>query len=148
MRRRLSSALILALAAAPHGAGAKDKIPEDAFAATAPAPAAPPPPNGAIFQGGHLALSSGGRDRRVGDIVTNRPVQRSVTSKSSAAGTQRWGSLGLSPPSTGPLSLFSPSDIGMGGSNEFKGKGEASQSNQLAGEISVTIAEVYPNGTM
>src|SRR3546814_19486455 len=26
--------------------------------------------------------------------------------------------------------------------------GEASQSNRLAGEISVTIAEVYPNGTM
>src|SRR3546814_20100005 len=36
----------------------------------------------------------------------------------------------------------------MGGGSDFKGKGEASQSNQLAGEISVTIAEVYPNGTM
>ncbi|ALC14044.1 flagellar basal body L-ring protein FlgH [Sphingopyxis sp. 113P3] len=148
MRRRLSSALILALAAAPHGAGAKDKIPEDAFAATAPAPAAPPPPNGAIFQGGYVALTSGGRAGRVGDIVTIQLVERTVASKSNAAGTQRGGSLGLTPPSTGPLSLFSPSDIGMGGSNQFKGKGEASQSNQLAGEISVTIAEVYPNGTM
>src|SRR3546814_14262604 len=36
----------------------------------------------------------------------------------------------------------------MGGGSDFKGKGEASQSNRLAGEISVTIAEVYPNGTM
>src|SRR3546814_3810884 len=36
----------------------------------------------------------------------------------------------------------------MGGGSDVKGKGEASQSNQLAGEISVTIAEVYPNGTM
>ncbi|PAL22099.1 flagellar basal body L-ring protein FlgH [Sphingopyxis sp. GW247-27LB] len=148
MRRRLSSALILALAAAPVGAAAKDKVPDDAFAATAPAPQAPPPANGAIFQGGYVALTSGGRAGRVGDIVTIQLVERTIASKSNAAGTQRGGSLGLTPPSTGPLSLFSPSDIGMGGSNEFKGKGEASQSNQLAGEISVTIAEVYPNGTM
>jgi len=148
MRRKLSSALILALATAPHGAAAKEKVPEDAFAATAPAPEAPPPPNGAIFQGGYVALTSGGRAGRVGDIVTIQLVERTVASKSNAAGTQRGGSLGLTPPTTGPLSLFSPSDIGMGGNNQFKGKGEASQSNQLAGEISVTIAEVYPNGTM
>ncbi|MGV1684829.1 flagellar basal body L-ring protein FlgH [Sphingopyxis sp. NJF-3] len=148
MRRRLSSALILALAAAPVGAAAKDEVPDDAFAATAPAPQAPPPANGAIFQGGYVALTSGGRAGRVGDIVTIQLVERTIASKSNAASTQRGGSLGLTPPSTGPLSLFSPSDIGMGGSNEFKGKGEASQSNQLAGEISVTIAEVYPNGTM
>lgn len=148
MRRRLSSALILILAAAPIGAAAKEKVVEDAFAATAPAPPAPPPANGAIFQGGYVALTSGGRAGRVGDIVTIQLVERTIASKSNAAGTQRGGSLGLTPPSTGPLSLFSPSDIGMGGSNEFKGKGEASQSNQLAGEISVTIAEVYPNGTM
>ena len=148
MRRRLSSALILALAAAPVGAAAKDEVPDDAFAATAPAPQAPPPANGAIFQGGYVALTSGGRAGRVGDIVTIQLVERTIASKSNAAGTQRGGSLGLTPPGTGPLSLFSPSDIGMGGSNEFKGKGEASQSNQLAGEISVTIAEVYPNGTM
>jgi flagellar L-ring protein precursor FlgH len=148
MRRRLSSALILILAAAPIGAAAKEKVVEDAFAATAPAPPAPPPANGAIFQGGYVALTSGGRAGRVGDIVTIQLVERTIASKSNAAGTQRGGSFGLSPPSTGPLSLFSPSDIGMGGDNEFKGKGEASQSNQLAGEISVTIAEVYPNGTM
>jgi flagellar L-ring protein precursor FlgH len=148
MRRRLSSALILILAAAPIGAAAKEKVVEDAFAATAPAPPAPPPANGAIFQGGYVALTSGGRAGRVGDIVTIQLVERTIASKSNAAGTQRGGSFGLSPPSTGPLSLFSPSDIGMGGDSEFKGKGEASQSNQLAGEISVTIAEVYPNGTM
>jgi flagellar L-ring protein precursor FlgH len=148
MRRRHSSALILILAAAPIGAAAKEKVVEDAIAATAPAPPAPPPANGAIFQGGYVALTSGGRAGRVGDIVTIQLVERTIASKSNAAGTQRGGSFGLTPPSTGPLSLFSPSDIGMGGDSEFKGKGEASQSNQLAGEISVTIAEVYPNGTM
>jgi flagellar L-ring protein precursor FlgH len=145
MRRRLSSALILLVAALPVAAAAKDRVPEDAFAPTAPVP---PPANGAIFQGGYVALTSGGRAGRVGDIVTIQLVERTIASKSNAAGTQRGGSIGLSPPSTGPLSLFNPSDIGMGGDQAFKGKGEASQSNQLAGEISVTIAEVYPNGTM
>src|SRR3546814_14992471 len=51
-------------------------------------------------------------------------------------------------PISGPLSLFNPSDIGMGGGQQFKGKGEASQSNALSGEVSVTVAAVYPNGTM
>src|SRR3546814_4199568 len=81
-------------------------------------------------------------------IITIQLVERTIASKSSASGTNRDSSFGLSPPTTGPLSLFLPSDIGMGGGSDFKGKGEASQSNRLAGEISVTIAEVYPNGTM
>ena len=36
----------------------------------------------------------------------------------------------------------------MSGEQQFQGKGSAAQSNQLNGEISVTVAEVYPNGTM
>jgi flagellar L-ring protein precursor FlgH len=149
MRRRLSRLLLAAaVALAPGAAAAKDKIPDEAFAPTAPAPQAAVPANGSIFQGGYVPLTSGGRAGRVGDIVTIQLVERTIASKSNAAGTERGGSIGLSPPTTGPLSLFNPSDIGMGGSNEFSGKGQASQSNQLAGEISVTIAEVYPNGTM
>ena len=84
----------------------------------------------------------------VGDIITIQLVERTAATKSNAAGTQRDGSVGLTPPSTGPLSLFDPSDIGMGGGQQFAGKGSASQSNALSGEVSVTIAEVYPNGTM
>jgi flagellar L-ring protein precursor FlgH len=148
MRLSLSIALLLALVLAPWPAAARDKESDDAFAATIPGPPPPPPANGAIFQGGYVPLTSGGRAGRVGDIVTIQLVERTIASKSSASGTQRDSSFGLTPPTTGPLSFFSPSDIGMGGGSDFKGKGEASQSNQLAGEISVTIAEVYPNGTM
>ena len=36
----------------------------------------------------------------------------------------------------------------MGGGQQFKGKGDASQSNALSGEVSVTVAQVFPNGTM
>src|SRR3546814_8740148 len=60
----------------------------------------------------------------------------------------RDGSIALTPPSTGPLSkIFSASDIGSSGSNAFTGKGAAPQSNALNGEITVTIAATYPNGT-
>jgi flagellar L-ring protein precursor FlgH len=36
----------------------------------------------------------------------------------------------------------------MGGEQSFKGKGNASQANALSGEVSVTVAAVYPNGNM
>ena len=126
---------MLSVALAPLGASAKD----------APAPL---PANGSIFQGGYVPLTSGGRAGAVGDIVTIQLVERTAATKSNAAGTQRDGNIGLTPPATGPLSLFNPSDIAMGGGQQFKGKGDASQSNALSGEVSVTIAAVYPNGTM
>ncbi|WP_447765450.1 flagellar basal body L-ring protein FlgH [Sphingopyxis panaciterrae] len=148
MRRRLSKGLLLLLALAPMAAQAKDKVAPDAFAATMPVPPPVPPANGSIFQGGYVALTSGGRAGRIGDIVTIQLVERTAATKSNAAGTQRDGNIGLTPPSTGPLSLFNPSDVAMGGGQQFKGKGDASQSNALSGEVSVTIAAVYPNGTM
>jgi flagellar L-ring protein precursor FlgH len=139
---------MLAVALAPTSALAKDKLPPDAFSVAVPPPPAPPASNGAIFQGSYVALTSGGRAGAVGDIVTIQLVERTAATKSNAAGTQRDGNIGLTPPSTGPLSLFSPSDVAMGGGQQFKGKGDASQSNALSGEVSVTIAAVYPNGTM
>lgn len=116
------------------------------------APVAPPAPvaNGAIFQAdqGYSPLTFGQRAGAVGDVLTIVLVERTQARKSNVATTDRSGSIGLTPPSTGPLSLFKPSDVSMGGGSEFAGRGEAAQSNSLSGEISVTVAEVYPNGTM
>ena len=36
----------------------------------------------------------------------------------------------------------------MSGSRNFNGSGAADQSNSLSGEITVTVAQVFPNGTM
>lgn len=149
MPRRLSDLALIGIAffaAAP--AFAKDKVAPDAFAVSMPAPPPAPPSNGSIFQGGYVPLTSGGRAGQVGDIITIQLVERTAATKSNAASTARDGDIGLTPPATGPLSLFNPSDIAMGGSQAFKGKGDASQSNALSGEVSVTVAAVYPNGTM
>ena len=115
---------------------------------------APPPPpraaNGAIFQAehGYAPLTSGQRAGAVGDVLTIVLVERMQGSSSSNSNTDRDGSIGLTPPATGPLSFFRPSDVSMGGNQEFQGTGATGQSNALFGEISVTVAEVYPNGTM
>jgi flagellar L-ring protein precursor FlgH len=119
----------------------------------APSFAPPPPPpaaNGSIFQTsqGYAPLTSGTRAASVGDLLTVVLVERTQAAKSAVANTGRKGDIGLAPPVTGPLSLFTPQDFNMGGSSSFDGKGQAAQSNTLSGEVSVTVAEVYPNGTM
>ena len=126
------------------------KAPEPVYE---PSPPEAPPPtvaNGAIFQAdrGYSPLTFGQRAGSVGDVLTIVLVERTQARKSNVATTDRSGSIGLTPPSTGPLSLFKPSDVSMGAGSEFAGRGEAAQSNALFGEISVTVAEVYPNGTM
>ena len=128
---------------------AKPKTAPDSFAPAAPGAPAATVANGAIFQGdGYTPLTSGNRAGAVGDIVTIQLVERISASKSNSASTGRNGSIGLTPPATGPLGLFSPTDINMGGDQSFKGKGEAAQTSALNGEVSVTITAVFPNGTM
>jgi flagellar L-ring protein precursor FlgH len=144
-------ALTLAtLAATPAMAGKKRDAERQFFAPTVVAHPAAPVANGSIFQAsmGYTPLTSGARAQSVGDIITIVLIERTQATKSNTADTSRSGSIGLTPPSTGILSkLFSPSDIAASGEG-FTGKGGATQSNALTGEITVTIAAVYPNGTM
>ncbi|ARS27742.1 flagellar basal body L-ring protein FlgH [Sphingomonas sp. KC8] len=139
----------VALAMPAHAGLFGSKKPKPDFApAYAPAPP-PAPANGAIFQvsHGYAPLTSGARASMVGDVLTILLVERTQATKSTASNTDRSGSIGLTPPATGPLALFDPSDVTASGGAKFDGKGAASQSNALSGEISVTIAAVYPNGT-
>lgn len=120
------------------------------YAPIAPALPVPLPANGAIYQAsnGYAALYEGPRARRVGDPLTILLVERMVAQKDVTSKSGRNGNLGLTPPSLGPLSLFNPAEAAASGTQAFDGKGTAAQSNSLSGEISVTVAEVYPNGTM
>jgi flagellar L-ring protein precursor FlgH len=108
------------------------------------------PANGAIYQAsaGYAPLTSGARASAVGDILTIILAERTQATKSATQSTDRNGAFGLTPPSTGPFALFGASDLNMGGAQSFKGIGQAAQSNAITGEISVTIAATYPNGTM
>ena len=125
---------------------------EDFTAIRAPVAPAPLPvvANGSIFQAddGYAALYEGWRARKVGDPVTIVLVERTAASKSASSKLDSSGSFGLTPPTTGPFSLFNPSDAKASGNRGFDGKGSTDQANSLSGEVSVTVAEVFPNGTM
>lgn len=139
-----------ALSLVPAPLLAKKKAPVvDPFAPTLPpAPVQPAPADGAIFRGGYTPLTSGMRASQVGDVLTITLQERTSATLTNSTGTDRQGNIGLAPPTTGPLSVISPSDVNMGGTQSFKGKGDAVQANTLSGDITVTIAAVYPNGTM
>lgn len=140
--------LALALIATPALAKKRERSP--GYAPSFAAQPAAAPANGAIFQAanGYAALTSGSRAAMVGDLLTISLVERTQASKSNTAFTDRSGNIGLTPPTTGPLAVFNPTDVAFSGGGKFDGKGAAAQSNALQGEISVTIAAVYPNGTM
>jgi flagellar L-ring protein precursor FlgH len=115
-----------------------------------PPPAPPPAANGAIFQpaNGYAPLTSGQRAAQVGDIITIVLVERTQGTSTSTSATDHDAGIGITPPSTGPLSLFSPTDAAVGVNSTFTGHGQTGQSNSLVGEISVVVSEVLPNGTM
>ncbi len=105
---------------------------------------------GAIFDVAqpYVPLTSGQRAARVGDVITIVLAERTQGESSSGGAANHSGSIGLIPPTTGPLALFGASDATASGSNRFDGRGSSAQSNALSGEVSATIVEVLPNGTL
>lgn len=131
--------------------GSNSSISAQEFAPVAAAPRPEPvAANGAIFQvtSGYSALTNGTRASRKGDIISILLVEKTSASKSNSASKDRDGGFSISPPATGLFSLFSSSDVATSGSQNFSGSGSADQSNSLQGQISVTVAESYSNGTM
>jgi len=146
MTRTLAFALAAGLLAAP--AAAKPPPPDYAPALPAPAPQGTPA-TGAIFNAGagYAGLYEGLRARAVGDPVTIVLIESTTASKSVSAKSQKGGSLGLTPPATGPFSFLSPDALKASSDSSFNGKGDAGQTSTLSSTLSVTIAEVRPNGT-
>jgi flagellar L-ring protein precursor FlgH len=151
----LISVTALAASLSPAPADARlfgKKQPPVDFSATMPAPPpmAPAPANGSIYQAsdGYAALYEGWRARRVGDPLSIVLVERTIASKSASSKLDSGGGASLTPPTTGALSLFSQTDASISGKRNFTGTGSTDQSNTLSGEVSVTVAQVFPNGTL
>lgn len=158
MTIRFAFALIaLAAAAMPaeaglFGHGRQVASPQASlYAATPYAAPAAPPADGAIYHAamGYAPLTSGARASMVGDILTIVLVEKTQAAKSNSASTDRSGSITVTPPPTGPIAtVLNKVNLNMGEGAKFKGQGGAAQSNQLSGAITVTIAQIFPNGTM
>ena len=152
MRRPILLAALVTAAPASASLLGHKKPPEDFSVARAPVLMTSAPdaaPNGAIFQpaDGYAALYEGARAKRVGDPLTIVLVEKTAASKSANSKLNSSGSLSVVPPTTGALSLFRGTDASASGNRGFTGTGSADQANSLSGEVSVTIAQVYANGT-
>ena len=120
--------------------------------------------NGSIYQAGfETNLYDDRKAYRVGDIITITLSERTQASKSAGSDMSKdsSASLGLSSLFGGGVSLNNPNsslnplkadnlslDVGYGGSRSTQGESAANQSNSLSGSITVTVAEVLPNGVL
>lgn len=111
--------------------------------------------NGSLFsENSSVALFTDRKATRVGDIISVILQERTSSKKSSNIDLKKDNDIsvggGGSPlllgttPGLGNLSLNSD----LTAERQFIGEAEADQSNQLSGNISVTVVDVYPNGTL
>ena len=112
--------------------------------------------NGSIYQAGfEQNLYSDRKAFRVGDIITITLNERTQASKNanSQIGKNSKTDIGLSSFFGGGLSTNDPVgggdlslDVGYSGDRATKGDSKSGQSNSLTGSITVTVADVLPNG--
>jgi flagellar L-ring protein FlgH len=109
--------------------------------------------NGAIYQKGTgMSLFTDNKARQVGDVLTVVLTERTNASKSANTNTAKESELSLLDPTIfgAPVTLNGQPvlNTSVNSSNSFDGQGSSSQSNQLSGYISVTVAEVMANGNL
>lgn len=119
--------------------------------------------SGAIYQRGHeMALFEDIKARRVGDILTVRLAESNTAKKKADTNVTRDQSstidnptiLGASPqfalPGVLPLSATQGNTLetSLGSNHQFEGTADSSLSNSLNGDITVTVADVLPNGNL
>ncbi|MDE2250660.1 MAG: flagellar basal body L-ring protein FlgH [Gammaproteobacteria bacterium] len=128
--------------------------PSESYAATLPeAVPVADAGNGAIYQSGHdVPLFENAVAHRVGDVLTITLEESTNASKSAITTTKKGTTLDTSAPT---LLGVSPTVKGrnilnnsLSGASSFDGEGNSKQSNQLTGDISVTVAKRLANGNL
>lgn len=126
------------------------------------APSPPPYANGSIYRAGFgVSLFADNRARQVGDILTVIVTEKTDAQKKAETSTKRETTADVANPTIlgGVLGFRSPLSLpatanqltlenNLSSTNNFSGEGDSSQSNSLTGRITVTVAEVLPNGNM
>ncbi len=132
----------------------KDVFPDDpAFAPVSAQSLAPPPQNdGSLFQARYsVGLYTDQQATRVGDIITVIFDEEYQSSKSAETSADKSSNNTMSAPSvmgTVPGWKNLTLDSSTTNDRQFSGKGEADRSNSLSGQISVTVADILPNGIL
>jgi flagellar L-ring protein precursor FlgH len=126
----------------------------------APAPAVAAESNGSIYMSGHkIAWFEDIRAHRVGDILTVMLSESTSAKKAAKTSTGRTSDNNITSPTVlgsalsftapGVIPLASHTDNNLGFSlasdHSFEGEGSSTQSNDLTGNVTVTVIEVLPN---
>lgn len=109
--------------------------------------------NGAIFQSVNgMALFEDVKAHRVGDILTVQLVEKTNASKKAATSTNKEQNIDLPSPTIFGAGVsyngVDPLNNSVSAARDFTGDGASSQSNALTGNITVTVAQILPNGNM
>lgn len=120
--------------------------PSPAFAPTMPIADAPRLPTGSIYAGGLDDWFGRKRQYRVGDVLTVVLSERTAASRSAVTNTSRAAELSAK----APINIGLAGKLNLDGESKLtsEGKGNAGQTAELTGAISVTISEVLPNGNL
>lgn len=151
-RLRLCSAILFAVQLAGCAMPAP-RADDAAWAATPPQePAMTPAADGAIYhEAQNMELFNDPRAHRVGDILTIALVESTQASKKASTSTSKKDKSNLAAPTIlgRPVSIGGKDvSFGTDGDRSFDGSGNSSQSNQLTGSITVTVAQRLSNGNL
>jgi len=127
---------------------------EDAkWAATAPIeqPAAPPADGSIYHDMQNMELFNDSRAHRIGDILTINLVEAMQASKKSETTTSKSDKVNVGAPQILGQSLRiagQSANSALNTANSFDGAGSSTQSNQLTGQLTVTVAQRLSNGNL
>lgn len=123
----------------------------------APTPQALSAANGSLYQNGSaMDLFSDRKARRIGDILTVVLQETTVSKKSSNVKVNKDSEVKI-PEAAGAAGSLLGNAVGLKGlslgtnlsaEREFEGEADADQSNNLRGNIAVSVVDVWPNGTL
>lgn len=107
---------------------------------------------GSLYREGFgLQLFGDRKATRVGDVITVVLSEKTVSQKTTNVSVKKESDASFN---AGPLLGSTPSfknlglDTDVQNDRDFKGEADADQSNSLQGNISVTVAEILPNGNL
>jgi len=124
------------------------------FAPVQPASLMPPIQNsGSIYQSGYdMRLFEDNKAMRVGDVLTIKLQELTQAKKADDLNAKKNLDILVGAPTIGGVAMSAltgnSAETELTAKRDFKGEGEANQSNSLRGDISVTVVELLPNGNL
>lgn len=149
--RFLSLILVLSLSAC---AVSQKPAFDPEFSSVRPVQSKPlPVADGTIYRAGYnLALFEDKKARKVGDLITVVLQETTSATKKASTTTAKSSTIDLPAPTIFGRGVTRNGTSILNGSvdtsRDFTGEGDSSQSNTLYGTITVTVAEVMPNGNL